>query len=209
MRKKLDTFTVSILILVVFAVFTAKINAVKGHHPLSVSMPVLWKSFGDWKLEEQIDIPEKFLRILGTKTAVLGHYRDNDGNLLQLYILKSSGRRSTIHQPEYCYIGSGKNEILKKGDFKVFAGEKRGEITVNYFIIQIEQGFQIVSYFYTANELITNNYYKQQIVFLLKRLKNKKIEGSLVRLSKIFKKADFEEEKKLMQHAVKSLLMEI
>ncbi|MFH2138101.1 MAG: exosortase C-terminal domain/associated protein EpsI [Candidatus Omnitrophota bacterium] len=204
-RKKLDSLTISIIILAVFAVVVSFLNTSRANVSAEAEKPALPLQLSDWKLLRDVVIPEDILAVLGTKAASLGEYANALGEKVNLYILKSSGRRSTIHPPEYCYLGSGKNELLKKGKFPMNIDDKQ-TIKVNYMFIQIEGGFQTVVYFYTANELITNNYYKQQLFFLLKRLKSAEVQGSLIRISKFSKNNDFLAEINSLQPIVKSIV---
>ena len=204
--KKINSLTISIGILLVFLILMMKISSSAGvQSPVNPVKPVLPKFISDWKYYREIDIPDDILKILGTKEAVLGEYLDKGGDSLNLYILKSSGRRSVIHPPEYCYMGSGKNELLGKGT-RLIEDNKGNKLAVNYLYVQVEHGFQVVIYFYTANDMVTHNYYKQQFNFLINRLKNKKIEGCLIRISKYSQNDDFEQTLKKLQPVVKQLL---
>jgi EpsI family protein len=205
MAHKPDNLTVSILSLGFAAVVVGFIVQGRSMTGQDAGMPVLPEHVQDWRLAKTVPIPEEFLQILGTKTAVLGEYCDDAGTSVQLYILRSNGRRSTIHQPEYCYLGSGKNELLKKGTLSTeIASGKR--IPMNYLFIQTDHGFQTVLYFYTVNEVITNNYYLQQFLFLANRLKNKKVEGSLVRISRNSKNNSFTDDTEYLQLFATQLL---
>ncbi len=206
MARKIDSLTISCLILVCFVVMTFKINATKESTFRETKKPKLPAQLGGWNLRRELPISDDILAILGTKGAVIGEYVNEKQGKILVYILRSSSRRTSIHQPEYCYIGSGKNELLQKGtvDIQLNTGKS---IAVNYLFIQTGRGFQVVTYFYTANELVSNSYNKQQFYFLLKRLKNEPVEGSLVRISKFYRKGKFEEELESLQPIVKSLLM--
>jgi len=198
MRKKTDTLTISIFILIIAALCGGGVNKIKTSSVDSAEKPLLPAVVGQWTLSDEIVIPDKFLRILGTKTASLGEYDSDTGEKLQLYILTSENRRASIHQPEYCYMGSGANEILKKGAIALELGDGK-HARVNYFFLQTEKGFKLVNYFYTANDLVTNNYYRQQLYFLLGRLKGETVQGSLVRISKFVKNDDFSNDQDSLQ----------
>ncbi|MBU4305750.1 MAG: EpsI family protein [Candidatus Omnitrophica bacterium] len=206
--KKIDSLTISIIILLFCAIFIAWIKTAKVQEGNDVEKPQVPGRLGEWIFSRDIPINEEFLNILGTRGAVLAEYGNSEGEKIYLYILKSASRRSSIHPPEYCYLGSGKNELLRKETviLDIGAGHK---VPVNYLLVQTEKGFQSVLYFYTANELITNSYYKQQLYFLIKRLAGKNIEGSLIRISKIYSQNNSEEEFLGLQHVAKSVVIEM
>jgi len=208
MSRKINTVTISIFILLVSAVFIARINALKASITAEVEKPEFINQLGKWKFNREIPISSDILRILGTKGAALAEYEDASGDKLWLYILKSRGRRSSIHQPEYCYIGSGRNELLERGK-KIVDIDTKNKITVNYIFAQNERGFQIVAYFYTVDDFITSNYYLQQIVFLLKRLKGKDVEASLVRISKFIKGNDYSSDLESLEHVAADIVMSL
>jgi EpsI family protein len=208
MFRKIDTLTISILILLIFAVFTARINFIKASGSAEMQKPEFIYRLGDWKFNQEIPISDDILRILGTKGAALGEYVDSSGDKLWLYILKSRGRRSSIHQPEYCYIGSGKNELLEKGR-KMIDIDSQTKVPVNYIFVQNEKGFQVVVYFYTINDVITNNYYLQQLLFLQRRLSNRTAEASLIRLSKFSKSRKFTKDLQSLQHVAIQIVKKI
>ncbi len=183
MARKISSLTISILILAGAALVVGFIQSTRSNNNAEAALPVLPRAVGNWMLLRTVTIPEEFLRVLGTRTASLGEYSGSEGDAIQLYILRANGRRSTIHQPEYCYLGSGKNELLKKGKVNIELSDT-AEIPANYFSLQTEQGFQTVLYCYTVNDVITNSYYTQQFLLLLNGLKNKKVVGSLIRISK-------------------------
>ncbi|MCP4649468.1 MAG: EpsI family protein [PVC group bacterium] len=203
--KKIDNLTISVLVLFVFVLLTMRIVSSREEFALEVEKPSIPAELADWKLLGEVVIPEDILKILGTKAATLGEYRNAAGEKIDLYILKSSGRRSTIHSPEYCYLGSGKNELLKRGKYDVSLDSGK-TLKVNYLFIQIEGGFQTVVYFYTANQLKTHNYYKQQLFFILKRLKNEPVEGCLMRVAKFSRNNDLEPSLESLQPVVRELV---
>ncbi|RKY34308.1 MAG: EpsI family protein [Candidatus Omnitrophota bacterium] len=205
MARKIDTLTISCIILFIACVLALGVNAFKKIEIKDAPKPILPQEIGDFVLINQVNLPETLIKSLQTKAASVGEYEDNSGEEIQLYVLSSAGQRSIIHQPEYCYLGSGKNELLKKGVLNIAINNHKFE-QVNYFLIQIEQGFQVVLYFYTVNHLITNSYAKQQIYFLIERLKNQQVIGSLVRVSKLFKHKDSQGELDFMRPILKNII---
>ncbi len=183
MERKNGSLTTSVFVLACAALTAWYIQSARLSGAVAAAMPVLPSKIGEWSLLRTVAIPDEFLKILGTKTASLGEYAGNDGKIIQVYILQTSGRRSTIHQPEYCYLGSGKNELLKRGTVGVELPDKR-TVPLNYLLLQTERGFEAVLYCYTVGNIVTDSYYRQQFLFLLNGLKNKKVVGSLIRISK-------------------------
>ncbi|MBI4844938.1 MAG: EpsI family protein [Candidatus Omnitrophica bacterium] len=205
MAKKTDSLLISLVILVIAALMSGLVNSAKTSYSDEVDKPVFPLNLGEWNFFREIPLSEDVLNILGTRGAGLAEYSNKEGEKLSWYILKTGSRRASIHQPEYCYLGSGKNELLQRGTMTIDRDENNS-FKVNYLIVQAKNGFQAVVYFYTANELISNNYYKQQFYFLLRRLKGEKIEGSLIRISKFYFHNDSSLELKNLQHIVPQVI---
>ncbi len=205
MAGKIDTLSKSIVFLIIFAGLVFLTARLKSEDRMEDYKPLLPAQIGEWSLSAEIPIKDEFLQILGTKSAVLAEYSNNENDKFQIYVLKSSKKRSSFHQPEYCYLGSGKNELMKRGMLNIdLEGEKSTKI--NYFLAQTGKGTQVVCYFYTVNNMITASYYKQQFYYLLNRLKNKRVDGSLVRISKYSLEGNFDDEIKKLQLIVKSVV---
>jgi len=207
MAARKNSLNVSIIILFICLVVVLRIGALQASFNVDIKKPQFAEQLGQWNFKREIPISEGALEILGTKGAGLAEYEDKQGEKLHIYILKTSGRRSSIHQPEYCYSG-GNNEILSKGTMTISPAEKR-KMNVNYFIVQSDTGFQVVVYFYTANELISNNYYLQQLFFLKKRLQSKPVEGSLIRVSKFSQDNEFSDDLNKLQLIAEELVRKI
>ena len=207
MGRKVSSLTVSILILAFAAAIVFNIQKARFADTEEAALPVLPGSVGNWNLLKTIAIPAEFLLMLGTRTASLGEYGGADAGIIQLYILRTKGRRSTIHQPEYCYLGSGKNELLKKGTIEI-ALSGAVSIPANYFVLQTDQGFQTILYCYTVNSRITNSYYMQQLLLLANGFKNKKVVGSLIRISKNSLTANNDSDLSYLQAFMKELVTE-
>lgn len=208
MRKQVDSLIVSIFVLLICALFIARLNIIKGASFQGIEKPVLPVVVDGWNFGREISLSDDVLSILGTKGAILSEYVNHAGDKIYLYVLRTAGRRSSIHQPEYCYLGGGKNELLKQGT--VYIADYEGKnFPVNFLCIQTAGGFQAVLYFYTANDLITNSYYKQQFYFLVNRIKGKKIEGELVRVSKFYVTGDLDKELQILQAFISSIVRKL
>ncbi|MCM8814341.1 MAG: EpsI family protein [Candidatus Omnitrophica bacterium] len=173
---------VSAAVLAVFAAISFFLRSTAIDHPAESLKPPLPAAVGQWRFLKEVPIPEMFLDILGTRAAVVGQYANAAGNSLQLYFLKGSAKRSSIHEPEYCYLGSTNNEMLERGQWLI-GGNGGDAVRVNYFVLKTEQGIEMVSYCYTINGKIFNNYFIQQMALLSARVRRVPVEAMLVRAS--------------------------
>ncbi len=197
-KKKLSTLNLSLLIMLIFALAVLKVHFSLVHFQAIEKKPDLPAVLGQWCYFREIPISEAALNVLGTKSAALADYEDGKGDLARLYILASYGRRSSIHEPEFCYAGSGKNDIIAKGETIIGRGKGR-PFPVNYFILDTDYGYQAVMYTYTVGQEITSSYLKQQILFVVKRFKKRNVLGRLIRVSKFCKNKNYSKDLAMLE----------
>ncbi len=195
MAHKKNSLTVSVIVLLVANLLVFHLSGM-NRETLSETPPRLPESVREWGLAREIEIPAEFLEILGTSGASLGEYRNEQGESVLLYIIKTSSRRASIHPPEYCFLGGGDRELLRKGLTEGLP-RRQAATKVNYLVIQQPEGFTSALYFYTEGSSVTASYLTQQLYFIFKRLKNIPVEGKMIRISSPYpvKNPDIELEK--------------
>lgn len=120
--------------------------------------------------------------ILGTDKVLFREYLTPQNDKVWFAVVYGEQNRQSFHPPEYCYLGSGNVELLDKGRFAVKLDDKES-INVNKLLFQMGKYKQLVLYWYTAGNKITENYYKQQFYFVLDEIKYRKSSGTLIRVS--------------------------
>lgn len=185
MGKKDLNLIVAIAILAVCGACVLGISAVKRTPSRDVKLMELPLNLGEWagkdiKFEDK-EYQKQVYEILGTDKVLLRSYSDRKNEAAAIQVVYSDQKRQSFHPPEYCYLGSGANELLETGKTQVaLAGGKF--LTVNRTVYQTRRGRVLMLDWYTAGDLMTGNYYKQQIYFVINQLKHAKSGGSAVRV---------------------------
>lgn len=130
------------------------------------------------------DMPQdkRVFEILGTDKVLFREYVNPQNEKVWLAVVYGEQNRQSFHPPEYCYLGSGKVELLDKGKVAVRLNEK-DSFNANRLVFQMGKYKQLVLYWYSAGNKMTENYYKQQIYFVLDEIKYRKSSGTLIRVS--------------------------
>ena len=178
----------ALLLCILFAAGVTMLEKQRERFTVDFVKPVMPARLGQWTFRKEIPITDEVLAILGTKGAVLAEYENPSGEAVEVYVLRGSSKRSSIHQPEYCYLADERNELLEKINVRVTRDGR--EFPLTFMKIKSGDVFQAIAYFYTANDLITNSYARQQLFFLRCRLQGRPVEGSLIRISKFSKELD-------------------
>ncbi|MCK4518614.1 MAG: EpsI family protein [Candidatus Omnitrophica bacterium] len=143
-------------------------------------------SLGEWNGKDADISPEdseEIYRILGTDKVILRNYVNDDGSIVQLYVVYSQKDRTSFHPPEYCYIGGGNAELIGKDLVRLSLYD--GKLAVNRLIFETPRGTQQVIYWYAAGSKMYASYNKQQIRLVLDMLKGGEFQGLMVRLSSL------------------------
>lgn len=134
----------------------------------------------DW-IGKDIPLTDKIYQILGTNKVILREYKNQEGDIIWLYVVFSEKDRTSFHPPEYCYLGSGKTEIIKKDTITVAFDEN--SLSANKLVFQMARGRQLVLFWYMAGSQTFASYYRQQLHLILKIIRGKSSQGTMVRLS--------------------------
>lgn len=185
MGKKDLNLIVAIVILTACAAGVLAISSFKRTPSRDVKLLEFPLKIGEWtgtgiKFEDK-EYEKQIYAILGTDKVLLRSYSDARGEKAAMQVVYSDQKRQSFHPPEYCYLGSGSNELLETGKAQVMLGG--GKILyVNKTIYQVKRGKILMLDWYTAGDRMTENYYKQQLYFVMNQLRRGKSGGSAVRI---------------------------
>jgi EpsI family protein len=183
--KKDLSLIVAIVILIACGACVLAISSLKRTPSRDVKLLEFPLKIGEWtgtdiKFEDR-EYEKQVYAILGTNKVLLRSYSDARGEKAAMQVVYSDQKRQSFHPPEYCYLGSGNNELLETGKAQVTldGGKILG---VNRTVYQVKRGKVLMLDWYTAGDLMTENYYKQQLYFVMNQLKRGKSGGSSVRV---------------------------
>ena len=185
MGKKDLNLIVAIVILIACGAGVLAISSFKRTPSRDVKLLEFPLKIGEWtgtdmKFEDK-EYEKQVYAILGTNKILLRSYADARKERAAIQVVYSDQKRQSFHPPEYCYLGSGNNELLETGKAQVtLDGGKT--LSVNRTVYQIKRGKVLMFDWYTAGDLMTENYYKQQLYFVMNQLKRGKGGGSSVRV---------------------------
>ncbi len=160
----------------VLFVYNLKKTPVPESKLLSFPMQV-----GQW-IGKDMPTDKRVYEILGTDKVLFREYINTRSEKVWIAVVYGEQNRQSFHPPEYCYLGSGNVELLDKDKISVKLNEGES-ISANKLLFQIGRYKQLVLYWYTAGNKMTDNYYNQQLYFVLDEIKYRKSSGTLVRIS--------------------------
>ena len=184
MGKKELNLIIAVVILAACGACVLGISTVKRAPSRAVKLMEFPLKLGEWtgkdiKFQDK-EYEKQVYAILGTDKVLIRAYTDRNNQSAAIQVVYSDQKRQSFHPPEYCYLGSGANELLETG--KVQVSLDGGKVLcVNRTVYQIKGGKVLMLDWYTAGDMMTGNYYKQQIYFVINQLKRAKSGGSAVR----------------------------
>lgn len=169
MEKKDLTFAIAVILLALTAGAVFFITALKGYGGNETRLLQFPREVDGWDGED-IPVDKHTYEILGTDKVLLREYSNQQKEKVQLFVVYSERKRQSFHPPEYCYLGSGKVELLNKEKLKLKIEDNK-TIGVNKLIFGIGVSKQLVLYWFAAGDIMTDSYYKQQWHFVMNQLK--------------------------------------
>ena len=185
MGKKELNLIIAIVILAACGACVLGISTVKRAPSRAVKLMEFPLNLGEWTGKDikfaDKEYEKQVYAILGTDKVLIRAYSDRKNESAAIQVVYSDQKRQSFHPPEYCYLGSGANELLETGRTQV-ALDGGKALTVNRTVYQTKRGKVLMLDWYTAGDMMTGNYYKQQIYFVINQLKRAKSGGSAVRV---------------------------
>lgn len=205
MENKKINYLLVVMLLVITSIlsilsFNKREDALKKEDFTMIEIPY---ELNGW-LGKDVKLDEEVFEILGTKRIIMRQYKNSNDDIIWLYLVCSEKNRTSFHPPEYCYLGSGKNELLEKETASTEISDET--LSFNRLIFQTQGGLQMVLFWFTADKEMFASYYKQQLRLLLNTIRNKKSEGIMVRLSTYFNPENEEERFEMMRLFIKDLM---
>jgi len=136
-------------------------------------------AIGNWTGAD-LEITEKEYEILETRNLISREYDRGQREKIHLFIVYSETNRSVFHPPEVCFIGSGVTIADKQNEDINF---KQKEFLTNKLYLEKGDARSIALYCYKSGNLYTENFYLQQIHFMLNQLLGKRSGGATIRVS--------------------------
>lgn len=181
MEERRANFIIAIILLGLTAVgvlfvYNLKKTPLPESKLLSFPMEV-----GQWTGKD-MPADKRVYEILGTDKVLFREYVNPQSEKVWIAVVYGEQDRQSFHPPEYCYLGSGEVELLDKGKVAVTLDDKES-VNTNKLLFQMGKYKQLVLYWYTAGNKMTDNYYKQQLYFVLDEIKYRNSRGTLIRIS--------------------------
>ncbi|MBM3254107.1 MAG: EpsI family protein, partial [Candidatus Omnitrophica bacterium] len=174
-EKKLN-FIVTVVLLTLTACSVLFISSARKTSIINGRLLNFPMKLGNWS-GKILPMDARVYQILGTDKVLFREYVNPQNEKVWFCIVYGEQNRQSFHPPEYCYLGGGNAELLDKGKVALRLNEKR-IINVNKLLFQIGKYKQLVLYWFTAGNKMTENYYKQQIYFVLDEIKYHKSSGT-------------------------------
>jgi len=170
-----------VAIFMLFAIFILNIaKESKEMHPLNEFSRFPLK-IGKWQGKKDF-FNQKIYDILGVDDSVLGHYKDDKNQYVQLYIgfYRNQKEGDLIHSPKNCMPGSGWN-IVNSGIEEVVLKDNK-TIKVIKLNLKKDSEEQIVLYWFHSRGRIISSEYRQKIWLVIDSVTKRRTDGSFVRL---------------------------
>lgn len=181
MAERKVNFIIAVILLALAGCGVLFIESLKKAPALDVKLLEFPMQVGEWTGKE-MPMDKRVYEILGTDKVLLRQYTDKKDEKIWFAVVYGEQNRQSFHPPEYCYLGSGNVELLDR-DKATLKLDNQKSMDVNKLIFQMGKYKQLVLYWFTAGDLMTENYYKQQIYFVMNQLRYGKSGGTLVRVS--------------------------
>ena len=133
---------------------------------------------GEWKASE-IPVSDHDYDILETRNLVLRRYRNKKGESIDLFVIYSETNRRVCHPPVVCLIGSGIT-VTKTSKETLSLGGKT--FIVNRLLAGTGEQEQLVLYWYLLGKELTDDYFTQQIRWVLRQAAGKGVGGAMIRM---------------------------
>jgi EpsI family protein len=183
-KKEINTFiSIGILLSCLTAVlFISSLKRAPARDVRILSFPMELAGWQGADVEfKDKEYLKRVYEILGTDKVLIRSYRNSEGEKVLIQVVYSDQKRQSFHPPEYCYLGSGNNEMLYRGKVNIDLSGKEA-FSANESVYRVSRNKVLMLDWYTSGDVMTGNYYKQQLFFVLNQFKHAKSGGSAVRV---------------------------
>lgn len=207
MAERKANFIIAVILLALTSAGVFYLSSLKKMPVMSVRLLDFPLQIGEWKGRD-LPMNKQVYEILGTDKVLLREYANARNEVVWLAVVYGEQKRQSFHPPEYCYLGSGNVELLDKDKIAIEFDEG-SSMTVNKLLFQMGKYKHLVFYWFTAGDKMTENYYKQQIYFVMNQIKDRKSGGTLIRVSTSIIEGDIkaavERSERFIKEALKTL----
>lgn len=178
------TFDIRFLIVVILLSGTTLYTNLMSHGtPVPITRPL--KEFPA-KIDDWVGTTHFFSKevydILGVDDSILRNYRNNQGNLISLYIgyYGSQKEGNIIHSPKNCMLGSGWQPIdLSKIEIDL----PSGKVVASKMIVEKGLSKEVVLYWYQSGSRVIGNEYLQRLYFVWDAIRYNKTNAAFIRFT--------------------------
>lgn len=123
--------------------------------------------------------------VLGVDDSILGNFKDNADNVVQLYIGYHSSQREgdLIHSPKNCMPGSGWNIVETSLVDLDIPSRQQQPVRVIRLLLQKGAQKQIALYWYHSRGRVIASEYFQKIYLVVDSITRRRTDGSFIRLT--------------------------
>ena len=153
------------------------------------------RTVGEWRLDRQIRVSDRVIKILETPDTIYWTYRDAEGNPVDVVLVYSAHNRKVSHPPDICFQGGGWEQQMKDV-LPAPYGKDFGLTAVNRLVAERGKQRQIALYWYKTGDEQTVSYLKQQLGYVVNStLRRESRSVALIRLTAFAPSATEVEEK--------------
>lgn len=173
-------YIVVIITLVIAFAFVLKIELAKGKITSEIDLSKIPFKLNGWEGKDTI-LPDSVYEILETTDVLSRRYTDKQGGVLDLSIVYSGHDRQSFHPPEICYLGGG-IELIDKSKENIPLQGGVG-LKTNKLVMKSQEGTIKAWYWFLVGDRFVDNFYQQQLYFILDALGGRKLQGALIKVS--------------------------
>lgn len=167
-------------------------NVMSHGEPVPITRPLkeFPEQIGDWKSTTHFFSKEVY-DILGVDDSTLRNYRDDNGNLISLYIgyYESQKEGEIIHSPKNCMLGSGWQPLEIS---RIEIDTPSGKIPLSKMIVEKGLQKEIVLYWYQTSTDVIANEYLQRINFVWDAIRYNRTNAAFIRFTSPVLNNDYE-----------------
>lgn len=86
-------------------------------------VPQVPMEVGDWKATNDTELSKEEFAKTNCTAYISRTYRNPEGQSVNVYLVSGTGRHTTIHTPDWCYVGAGYDKIDDPQQYRIRTGE--------------------------------------------------------------------------------------
>jgi EpsI family protein len=130
---------------------------------------------GEWTAQD-VRLDPRVYDLLETDNLIMRDYKNELGDVVNLYVIYSESNRKVSHPPEICLQGEG-GTVVEKADVRISPG-----IMATQLILEKRDNQEAVLYWYKTGKSFTHEYFNQQVKASIDRIFGKRTSVALIRV---------------------------